>query len=67
MLLVDQCEEVFSLCEDERERQAFFAALVERAERGPLVLAMRADRLAEVSAYPGSRDCSNAACICWAR
>ncbi len=53
VLLVDQCEEVFSLCGDDSERRCFFAALVERAGAGRLVLAMRADRLAEVSAYPG--------------
>ncbi len=53
VLLVDQCEEAFSLCTDEAERNAFFAALVRRAEHEPLVLAMRGDRLTEVSAYPG--------------
>ena len=52
VLLVDQCEEAFSLCSDPAERQAFFAELVQRAERVPLVLAMRADRLTEVSAFP---------------
>lgn len=52
VLLVDQCEEVFSLCSDAAERKFFLDALVRRAEREPLVLAMRADRLAEVSAYP---------------
>ncbi len=53
VLLVDQCEEAFSLCDDESERRTFFAALVRWAETGPLVVAMRADRLSEVSAYPG--------------
>jgi WD40 repeat protein/DNA-binding SARP family transcriptional activator len=52
VLLVDQCEEAFALCGDEPERKAFFAALVARAETEPLVLAMRADRLADASAYP---------------
>jgi WD40 repeat protein len=52
VLLVDQCEEALSLCADAAERKAFFAALVRRSEREPLVLAMRADRLADVSAYP---------------
>jgi len=52
VLLVDQCEEAFALCSDEAERKAFFAALVTRAESEPLVLAMRADRLADASAYP---------------
>ena len=52
VLLVDQCEEAFSLCSDVAERRAFFAALVRRAEGEPLVLAMRADRLTDVSAHP---------------
>jgi WD40 repeat protein/DNA-binding SARP family transcriptional activator len=53
VLLVDQCEEAFSLCGDAAERKAFFAALVRRSEREPVVLAMRADRLADVAAHPG--------------
>ena len=52
VLLVDQAEEAFSLCGEATERAAFFTALVRWDETGPLVLAMRADRLAEVSAYP---------------
>ena len=65
VLLIDQCEEVFSLCQDERERQEFFAAIDEWTERGPVVLAMRADHLTEVRPIRGSRGCSNAACTCW--
>lgn len=53
VLLVDQCEEAFSLCDDASERRDFFAGLVRWTEQGPLVLAMRADRLTEASAYPG--------------
>ena len=53
VLLVDQCEEVFALCHDERENgRSSSPPSIERAERGPLVLAMRADRLAEVAAHP---------------
>jgi len=52
VLLVDQCEEAFSLCTDATERRDFFAGLVRWTDRGRLVLAMRADRLAEISAYP---------------
>jgi DNA-binding SARP family transcriptional activator/energy-coupling factor transporter ATP-binding protein EcfA2 len=52
VLVVDQCEEVVTLCDDPAERQAFFAALTGHAERGPLVIALRADRLGELSAYP---------------
>ncbi len=53
VLIVDQCEEVFSLCQESTERLSFFAALAEHAEAGQLVIALRADRLSDVSAYPG--------------
>jgi WD40 repeat protein/DNA-binding SARP family transcriptional activator len=52
VLVVDQCEEAVSLCADQAERARFFTALAELAERSPLVLAVRADRLADVSASP---------------
>jgi WD40 repeat protein/DNA-binding SARP family transcriptional activator len=52
-LVVDQCEEAFSLCTDSAEREAFLTTLARRADSEPLVLAMRADRLTEFSAYPG--------------
>jgi DNA-binding SARP family transcriptional activator/WD40 repeat protein len=52
VLLVDQCEEAFSLA-DASERSDFFAGLVRWTEHGPLVLAMRADRLTDASAYSG--------------
>ena len=52
VLVVDQCEEVMTLCQDAGERARFFTALVAHAERGPLVVAMRADRVGDVSAYP---------------
>lgn len=52
VLVVDQCEEVVSLCADEAERARFFTALVEYAGRGELIVALRADRLSEVSSHP---------------
>ena len=52
LLVVDQFEEAFSLCEDRDERVRFFAALAAHADRGQLVVALRADRMGEVSAYP---------------
>jgi DNA-binding SARP family transcriptional activator/WD40 repeat protein len=55
VLVVDQCEEAFILCEDGTERTRFLAALADRADRadgGPLVLVIRADRLGELSAEP---------------
>src|SRR5262245_10857987 len=53
VLVVDQCEEAVTLCTDADERAGFFAALAEHAERAPLVVALRADRLGELSAHPG--------------
>jgi DNA-binding SARP family transcriptional activator/WD40 repeat protein/energy-coupling factor transporter ATP-binding protein EcfA2 len=52
VLVVDQCEEALTLCEDPAEREAFFARLVEHAGRGGLVMALRADRLGDLAAYP---------------
>jgi WD40 repeat protein/DNA-binding SARP family transcriptional activator len=51
-LLVDQCEEVFSLCQDAAERQAFLTRLTAHAAKAPLILSLRADRLADLSAHP---------------
>jgi WD40 repeat protein/DNA-binding SARP family transcriptional activator len=52
VLVVDQCEEVVALCDDPGEQARFFAGLAAHAERGPLVVALRADRLGELSAHP---------------
>jgi WD40 repeat protein/DNA-binding SARP family transcriptional activator len=53
VLVVDQCEEALTLCSDSDERARFFAALVAHAERASLVVALRADRLGELSAHAG--------------
>ncbi len=53
VLVVDQCEEVFSLCEDVAERERFLDALVEQAATGSLVVALRADHLVDVSEHRG--------------
>jgi DNA-binding SARP family transcriptional activator/WD40 repeat protein len=50
VLVVDQCEEAVTLCADPVEQSRFLATLAERAERAPLVIALRADHLADVSA-----------------
>ena len=52
VLLVDQFEEVFSLCEDVAERDSFLAALTARQAMAPLILSIRADRLSDVSSDP---------------
>ncbi|MFN8136152.1 MAG: BTAD domain-containing putative transcriptional regulator [Propionicimonas sp.] len=53
VILVDQAEEAFALCEDEGERERFFDALVEHSDRGRVVLALRADHTGELAAMPG--------------
>ena len=52
ILVIDQCEEVFSLCDDPSERAEFVTAVVQHAESGLLVIALRADRLADFAMYP---------------
>jgi DNA-binding SARP family transcriptional activator/WD40 repeat protein len=52
VLVVDQAEEAVTLCRDDAERADFFAALAGHAERTLLIVALRADRLGEVSAHP---------------
>ena len=53
VLVVDQAEEVFSLCEDAEERDRFLQLLADRhADGAPLVLALRADRMGDVSGHP---------------
>ncbi|TDO44617.1 DNA-binding SARP family transcriptional activator [Kribbella sp. VKM Ac-2527] len=51
--VVDQCEEVFSLCQDPSERAAFLTALTAHAAVAPLILSFRADRMANVSSHQG--------------
>jgi DNA-binding SARP family transcriptional activator/WD40 repeat protein len=53
VLVVDQVEEALTLCNDPGQQARFFAALAAHAGRGPLVVALRADRLSELSAHPG--------------
>jgi WD40 repeat protein/DNA-binding SARP family transcriptional activator len=53
VLVVDQCEEALTLCDDTGEQARFFAGLAAHAERGPLVVAMRADRLGQLSTHTG--------------
>ena len=52
-LVVDQFEEVFTLCHDEEERRAFIDALLEAAARGVrVIIALRADFYGHCAAYP---------------
>jgi WD40 repeat protein/class 3 adenylate cyclase len=53
LLVVDQFEEVFTLCRDEAARSAFIEALLDAAERGlRVVIALRADFYGHCAAYP---------------
>jgi WD40 repeat protein/DNA-binding SARP family transcriptional activator len=53
VLLVDQFEELFTHCEDERERSEFVAALVRAArDRTVVVLAVRADFYGRCAEHP---------------
>lgn len=49
VLVVDQCEEVVVLCSDPIERADFLAAVTTAADRRPVVVALRADRLGDLS------------------
>lgn len=51
VLVVDQCEEVFSLCESAEARTEFLRRLVEHATCALLVVALRADRIGETSGH----------------
>ena len=53
VVLVDQAEEAFALCDSEDEREQFFDALVAQTGRGHVVLALRADHTGDVAAFPG--------------
>jgi WD40 repeat protein/DNA-binding SARP family transcriptional activator len=53
LLAVDQFEELFTACRDERERAAFVDALVLRTQRGTIVvIAVRADYYGACARYP---------------
>ena len=51
-LLVDQFEEVFTLCPDLEERAAFIGELVAELDHRTVVMALRSDRLADLAAHP---------------
>jgi WD40 repeat protein/energy-coupling factor transporter ATP-binding protein EcfA2 len=53
VVLVDQLEELFTLCQSEEERQSFVDALVQLPAKCRTVVAMRSDFLGECGRYPG--------------
>jgi WD40 repeat protein/class 3 adenylate cyclase len=52
LLVVDQFEELFTLCRDEDERGAFIDALLDAAGRARVIVALRADFYGHCTAYP---------------
>lgn len=52
LLLINQFEEVFTLCADPQQRRDFFARLLAARTSHAIVLSMRADFWGECSAYP---------------
>ena len=52
VVVIDQAEELFSLCDDLEERAAFLHLVLAQAERAPVALGLRADRTGELAAYP---------------
>ncbi len=55
ILVVDQFEEVFTLCEDKADRVEFIEKLLNFADRRKVVITMRADFLGECTFYPELR------------
>jgi WD40 repeat protein/DNA-binding SARP family transcriptional activator len=54
LLVVDQAEEVVTVCADPEEREAFLDAVVAHAASGAgVVLALRADRLGQLTGHAG--------------
>jgi WD40 repeat protein/DNA-binding SARP family transcriptional activator/CHASE3 domain sensor protein len=52
VLVVDQCEEVVTMCHDVHERAAFLDALTSQSTTAPVVVAVRADRLGLLTGHP---------------
>ncbi len=52
VIVVDQFEEVFTLCSDETQRREFIAALCSRSASSLVVLGVRADFYSRCLAYP---------------
>ncbi|MCP4376147.1 MAG: CHAT domain-containing protein [bacterium] len=56
VLVVDQFEELFTLCSDETKRQAFLDRLLSLPEHLPVAITMRADFWGECAPYPELRE-----------
>jgi DNA-binding SARP family transcriptional activator/WD40 repeat protein len=53
VLVVDQCEEATVLCPDPFERAAFFDAVAAHAAHQPVIVAIRSDRLGDLTEHAG--------------
>ncbi|WP_043627561.1 caspase, EACC1-associated type [Nonomuraea candida] len=53
LVLVDQFEELFTLCADETARRRFVAALAELSRSAAVVIAVRGDFFGRCAAFPG--------------
>ena len=51
VLVVDQAEEVFTLCSDASQQREFLDALVAEAEQRTVLISIRTDRLSEVATH----------------
>jgi WD40 repeat protein len=60
VLVVDQFEEVFTLCTDEAKRQAFLERVLTLVEEQRIVLTMRADFWGECAPYRGLKEAMQA-------
>lgn len=56
ILVVDQFEEVFTLCPNEEQRQQFFERLLDLSQRMPVVITMRADFWGECAIYAALKE-----------
>ncbi|WP_171047991.1 NACHT and WD repeat domain-containing protein [Nocardia cyriacigeorgica] len=56
LLIVDQFEELFTACADERERESFLTELAATADNASVVIALRADFYARCLDYPVLQD-----------
>ena len=52
-LLIDQCEELFSLCDNPDEQREFLSAVSAEAPNRSVVVALRADSLADLTKHTG--------------
>jgi DNA-binding SARP family transcriptional activator/WD40 repeat protein len=55
VVVVDQAEELFTVCDDADARSRFVEMIAERASNSPVVIVLRADHVGSTAAYPALR------------